>query len=382
MRAAVLALAFVPVLVSASASAEPVSFEVADRGKSVEVIAHNLQAKTTTISSVRSRLEVPVTGSPVASRQMMTDGTVFLVELDGTANRVLSVKTRLDHPEVKALAGLATATQIGTDLHLTFPRHAIVGTAKPAEAKPAPVAEAKPAPIVEPKPIAAPAPAPVVVEAKPAPVVEPKLTKPVPAVETKPATPVHPIPAEKDSALSSPGVYALGALFALLACGYVLKKKKKDAAAVTTIDVVAQRSLGNKAKVMWLSAGGRDMIVSVTSTNVRMLGQWSRGEDKQLPRATSLEGPRTSQRSLDEFRDEFKQELAEANAVPQLATTGANSSVSGILKLRARTVTGPIPSRVSTIQPLPQVNADVATEDEEADMEWAREILTATGGRR
>jgi len=379
MRAAVLALAFVPVLVSASASAEPVSFEVADHGDSVEVIAHNLQAKTTTTSAVRSRIEVPVTGSPVASRQMMTDGTVYLVELDGSTNRVLSVKTRLDHPEVKALAGLAKATQVGSDLHLTFPRHAIVEAAKPVKLEPAPVVEAKPAPVAEAKPIAAPAP--VVVEPKPAPVVEPKpANRPVPALETKPAAAAHPIPAEKDSTFTSPGVYALGALLALLACGYVLKKKKKDAASVTTIDVVAQRSLGNKAKVMWLSAGGRDMIVSVTSTNVRMLGQWSRGEDKQLPRATSLEGPRTSQRNLDEFRDEFKQELAEANAVPQLASS--SSAVSGILKLRARTVTGPIPTRVSTIQSLPQVNADVATEDEEADMEWAREILTATGGRR
>lgn len=390
MRAA---LVIAALAVPAAAHANPtITFEVADRGDSVEVIAHNVEAKTTKVSSVRSRIEVPVTGQPMAGRQVMTDSTVLLVEFDGISNRVLSIKTKLDRPEVKALAGLATATQVGTDLHLTFPRHAIETAAKPVEIKPAPVAAippvAKPEPKLEPKletklePKPEPKPEPKL-EATPVPVETHVAAKPLAKLEPQPATPTpltHPMPTEKESTFTSPGMYALGALVTLLACGYVLKKKKKDSSAVSTIDVIAQRALGNKAKVMWLSAGGREMILSVTNTNVRLLGQWSKSDADALPRATSLEN-RPSKANLDSFREEFKQELAEANAVPSLV--GNSSAVSGILKLRARTSTGQIPARAPTHLQVPlHVNADVATEDEEADLEWAKEILTATGGRR
>lgn len=141
--ALVLVLGAVPTVAFAETPA--VSFEVADHGDSVEVIAHNVEMKGTPISSVRSRIEVPVSGQPVASRAMMVDGTVMLVEFDGISNRVLSVKTKLDRPEVKALAGLAKANQVGTDLHLTFPRHATAtATATAPVTKPEPTVETKP----------------------------------------------------------------------------------------------------------------------------------------------------------------------------------------------------------------------------------------------
>jgi len=183
---------------------------------------------------------------------------------------------------------------------------------------------------------------------------------------------------EKEGLATSPGLYAFGALVALLACGYVLKKKKKETAAASTIDVVAQRSLGNKSKVMWLSAGGREMLVAVTQQKVQMLGQWPKATS-ELPRATSLEQPalRTSRHSIASFQQELAAE-AETQAAP---TRTESSAVSGILKLRART-SGPLHGRAGTVPGLYQVNEDVATDDEDADIEWAKEILTATGGRR
>jgi flagellar biogenesis protein FliO len=230
---------------------------------------------------------------------------------------------------------------------------------------------------------------------------EPKLeTKTEPKLETKTQTPTptltptptpkaetlapvakapvdnRPVPAEKDSIATSPGLYAFGALVTLLACGYVLKKKKKDTAATSTIDVVAQRTLGNKSKVMWLSAGGREMLVAVTQQKVQMLGQWAKGTG-DLPRATSLEQPRASRRSITSFQQELAAE-AETQAAP---VRTESSAVSGILKLRART-SGPLNGRAGTVPPLYQVNEEVATDDEDADLEWAKEILTATGGRR
>ena len=46
----------------------------------------------------------------------------MLVEFDGIdGTRVLSVKTKLERPEVKALAELAKAIQVGNDLHLIVP---------------------------------------------------------------------------------------------------------------------------------------------------------------------------------------------------------------------------------------------------------------------
>jgi hypothetical protein len=50
---------------------EPVSFQVVDHGDAVEVIAHNLSMKSGSIYPIRSRLEVPLTGAPMASRQFV-----------------------------------------------------------------------------------------------------------------------------------------------------------------------------------------------------------------------------------------------------------------------------------------------------------------------
>jgi len=376
-----LALAFVAVPALARAEAPAVSFEVADHGDSVEVIAHNVEMKTAPISSVRQRIEVPVSGQPVASRAVMVDGTVMLVEFDGTANRVLSVKTKLERPEVKLLAGMAKASQVGTDLHLTFPRHAAATVAAATETKPAIKAEIKTEPKIETKPEPKLETKP---EIKPEIKTEPKIeTKPVeiktPTPTPTPTRDTRPVPPmEKEGLATSPGLYAFGALVALLACGYVLKKKKKETAAASTIDVVAQRSLGNKSKVMWLSAGGREMLVAVTQQKVQMLGQWPKATS-ELPRATSLEQPalRTSRRSIASFQQELAAE-AETQAAPARTES---SAVSGILKLRART-SGPLHGRAGTVPGLYQVNEDVATDDEDADIEWAKEILTATGGRR
>lgn len=358
MRFALVLALLVPAIAHADSS---VSFEVADHGDTVEVIAHNVEAKTTNVSSVRSRIEVPINGAPVAARMPSSDSTVLFAEFDGHA---LSVKTRLGYPEVKALAPFAKAQQVGSDLHLTFPRHAVVEAIVPVAAKPLAVAA--------PKPIAAP----IVVEKKPD-LKEAQAALAAATTHANPPTPLAvptkpthtPIPPDHESTFGSPGLYGVGALVTLLACGYLMKKRKKEAAVLGSIDIVAQRSLGNKAKVMWLSAGGRELLVSVTHQNVRMLGQWSKSDREGMPRAATLGG------------NSFQHELAAEEAAPTPPPAIQSSAVSGILKLRART-SAPLIGRAGTVQPLPQINEDVATDDMEADLEWAKEILTASGGRR
>ncbi|MEO8842711.1 MAG: flagellar biosynthetic protein FliO [Kofleriaceae bacterium] len=365
MRFAFVLALLVPAVAHADGA---VSFEVADHGDTVEVIAHNVEARTTHVSSVRSRIEVPVTGAPQAARMPSSDPTILFAELDGHA---LSVKTRLGYPEIKALAPFAKAQQIGSDLHLTFPRHAVVAAAATV---------AKPV-VVE----ASAAPAPAVVETKKPDIKQAQAalaaattsanpTAPA-KLETKPAPATHtPIPPDHESTFGSPGLYGLGALVTLLACGYLMKKRKKEAAVVGSIDIIAQRSLGNKAKVMWLSAGGREVLVSVTAQNVHMLGQWSKSDREGMPRAATLGG--------SSFQQELAQQAVEAAPAPPAPPPMIQSSaVSGILKLRART-SAPLLARAGTVQPLPQINEDVATDDAEADLEWAKEILTASGARR
>ncbi|HEY1546350.1 MAG TPA: flagellar biosynthetic protein FliO [Kofleriaceae bacterium] len=344
-----------------------VTFSVVDHGDSVEVIAHNLTIKNTNVSQIRSRLEVPLVGNPIASRQTSGDTTVMQVELDGFA---LSVKTRLDKPEVHELAKLAHAEQVGSDVHLTFPRHAQLATAPvapaPAKAEPAKVEAPK---VEAPKVEAAPAPAPPKVEAAAlAPVAKveaPVEKKPEPQKLGTPIPPEH-----RD--WSGTGFYAIAALGALGGASYLMKKKKAAAAAqVSTIDVIAQRTLGNKAKVVWLAAGQREMIVSVTGTQVRMLGQWPRGT-ASVPTVSTNDGPRLPRLPT----------ATATEASPERPSL--SPSVAGILKLRAQTqnnlpIVGRTPTapRMPTIEPSP----DFDDNDREPDLAWAKEILAATGRR-
>ena len=358
MRFALVLALCVPSIASADAT---VSLEVADHGDSVEIIAHNVEAKTTTVSSVRSRIEVPIVGAPNAARMASSDPTVLFAEFDGHA---LSIKTRLGYPETKALAPFAKAQQVGSDLHLTFPRHAVVDAIAPAPvaAKPvvveAPTAPTAPA-VVEKKPDIKQAQAALAAATTNANPTTP-VAAPIAVAKLEPKPTHTPIPPDHESTFGSPGLYGVGALVTLLACGYLMKKRKKEASVVGTIDIIAQRSLGNKAKVMWLSAGGREVLVSVTAQNVHMLGQWSKSDREGMPRAATLGG--------SSFQQELAQQAVEAAPPPPMIQS---SAVSGILKLRAR-----------TSAPALQVNEDVATDDAEADLEWAKEILTASGARR
>ncbi|HEY0191193.1 MAG TPA: hypothetical protein VGC42_08745, partial [Kofleriaceae bacterium] len=99
------------------------SFELIDRGDTVEVIAHNIKASRTAVLPLRSRLQIPIAGAPVAKRVTPADRTVKLVELDSEdATRVLSVKLGFEYPETKLVSRYAQAIQIGDDLHVLVPR--------------------------------------------------------------------------------------------------------------------------------------------------------------------------------------------------------------------------------------------------------------------
>jgi flagellar biogenesis protein FliO len=339
MRNAVIALVCA---CPALALAEP-SFEVKDRGDAVEVIAHDLAASRTAISSVRERLEIPLTARPSLPRLVAKDATVRLVEI---ANGRLSVKLNLEHDDVVTLARVSQAIQVGPDLHLLVPR----------EVPAAGAAVALPEPTVP--PALAPAPAPSKVEVVAPPKVEP--APPAPPPKPAPEKPVaKPAPVKPTTLASEPSTDWRSLLFALVAGGgtlaggmWLMKRKKQRDGAPTTIEIVAQRSLGGKARVVWLSAGQRDILVAVTPQAVRTLGQWRKADaPAALPSA-----------QIHEARRDGRPE--------PILDKPSSPAVAGILRLRQRT------------EPPPDINEDVATGDVDADALWAKEILMATGARR
>ncbi|HUJ61670.1 MAG TPA: flagellar biosynthetic protein FliO, partial [Kofleriaceae bacterium] len=326
-------------------------FELHDRGDAVEVIAHGVKAARTAILPIRERLEVPVAGKLAAPRITPVDPTVRLIEIDPDTN-ALSVKLKMERPEVAAMSRVAQAIQVGDDLHVLLPRKlpadgAVVKLPEPTlpPALAAAVAAA-PAPKALPAPeVAAPAPP------KAAAIVAPR---PAPAAPARLAT--------GDDSSSSMSTYGMLGLAAVGVGIWLIRKRKQSALPQSSIEVIAQRSLGGKARIVWLSAGQRELIVSVTPQAVHMLGQWRKDApmpaalpfaqaEPRLPRAMTQRGERI-----------------EAVDAPTVSRTTTSPAVAGILKLRERT--------------MPPVNEDVATGDDAADALWAREILAATGARR
>jgi flagellar biogenesis protein FliO len=382
---------------TAAAEADP-RFEVVDRGDAVEVIGHGMTA-VGTLRQVRERLEIELagTGSIDAKRQEPTDATVRLMEISG--RRTMSVKLRLERPEVKAISAVAKVAQVGDDVHLIFPRRfaSDAGTVNPLPEPTTTTATQAPKPTTE---QAAQAPIPAAnIEENPAPAPDPTaaITAPTtvapttnatnttnaanaaptsPTPTTEPAPPATPAKVAKKTDSNLPNNLVIMAGLAFIAAGlWVVKRRKAKAAPAATIDVVAQRALGGKAKVVWLSAGDREMVVAVTPQNVRMLGQWKKAdadvvaEYPVFPAAPRPPRARTNASFLPEAHalPSSPPPAPGRNAYPRAATN--SPAVQGILKLR---------ERAGTVQPPPK---SAAEEDMEADMVWAREILEATGGR-
>lgn len=462
MRYALLLL-LVPSLAAAEAAPK---FELIDRGDAVEIIARNVKAAKTGITPVRSRLEVPLIGKPRAEPNRPVDPTVKAIELDGGESRVLSVKLNFERADVKALSRYAQALQVGDDLHLIVPRAVPDGnkpvalpepTLTPAlEAKLAAAAAITPEPVMPP-PAGPPAPAPVdaapnaedAAAARQAAIEEAKaaIAKTDPSktagaaktdkTDTKPAAAAKPATIGKQTApdpWSNITMYAAVGL-ALAGCGvWMLRRRKATQPATTSIEVIAQKSLGGKAKIVLLSAGDREMVVAVSGQNVRMLSQWRKptelgipaiddgpelpnldeitgsfgafgtepaprrastrseqDDDAPAPRAranTSLEAfgrPRTQAERPRTNLEAFGRPRTQADTLVRAATSRpvraeTSPAVAGIMRLRAKTVQ-PTPE-VAEAMTSALVNEDVATGDPDADTMWAKEILAATARTR
>lgn len=355
------------------------SFEVIDRGDAVEVIARNVKAARTGITPIRSRLEVPVLGHPRAPADAPKDPTVKQIELAGAEQRVLSVKLDFDRAEVKTLSRYAQALQVGDDLHLLVPRKVPDGAAPvvlPEPTLPPEIAAKIEAKIEATRPppgapaTASTLPNHAVSATPPAPAAPPPSTSPSAPDAAAPSVAAPPRQEAPPKSLARPAapdpwskitMYAAAGL-ALAGCAaWLVRRRKGLQAPGSPIDVIAQRSLGGKARIVWLSAGAREMIVAVTPQQVRMLGQWRKQDAPTgLPEALAL----------DHVRDRLA-ERTSASAIPGGApaapSAGSSSAVAGIMRLRAQTVQPPEPTE-----------EELAAADTEADATWAKELLAAT----
>lgn len=366
-------------------AARPIApaFEVIDRGDAVEVIARNVKAARTGITPIRSRLEVPVLGHPRAPADAPKDPTVKQIELAGAEQRVLSVKLDFDRAEVKTLSRYAQALQVGDDLHLLVPRKVPDGAAPVVLPEPTlpPEIAAKIAATIDVKIDATKPPPGAAASASTLPSSAASTTSPAPAAPPTStsssvpdvaapsiAAPTRQEPPSKSLARpaapdpwSKITMYAAAGL-ALAGCAaWLVRRRKGLQAPGSTIDVIAQRSLGGKARIVWLSAGAREMIVAVTPQQVRMLGQWRKHDaPTALPEALAL----------DQVRDRLAERTsssASPGGAPAAPPAGSSSAVAGIMRLRAQTVQPPEPTE-----------EELAAADTEADATWAKELLAAT----
>lgn len=403
-------------LVASVAQAAP-GFEVIDRGDAIEVVAKDTRATSTTVTTTRERIEVSVAGYPRAPKISPHDQFVKEVEFEGGKGRRFSVKLTMDRPTVQALAKHAQAVQVGNDLHLIFPK-LVPAAGKtvvlpeptlPPElaakaAKAAPAIEREGAPLVNSPDEIPHAGAPVHADSHAAPAHADAHAAPAhadahaaPAHADTHAAPAHAdehgdsahheatpavaktehgekagakhdeAPAKIGKAKEPGGsnmlMYGIVGL-ALVGIGsFALKKKKGAAAPNMGIDVIAQKVIGPKAKIVWLSAGQREMIVSVTAQQVRMLGAWKKGE------APSVSLP--AAHALSDGRIDAQHDLARGSkpTFSRPADAPSSPAIAGLLKLRKQ-------------GPEPLVDEDVATGDIDQDAAWAKEIIAATAGMR
>ncbi len=360
-------------------------FQIIEGAEQVEVVARGATAAAgARIGVVRERLEIPLVGSVRSARRSSDDTTVRRVEIRGDAPRVLSIKLRADRDRMAGIAERVRFVQIGDALHVTIPRAVVVAPPPGADTFTEGIVDEK----IELEPPAAanatgsPSPAPLATRTTPT-TTTPTTTAPTPTAATT-TTPMEAasMPGQGRTAAaaptdSSPSIGVAGGAgpvstrwwmvvggIALIGGGVfaAVRRRRRVDDPVDQLEVIASRSLGGKARVVWLGAGDREIVIAISPQQIRPLGQWrrgARGVERDFGRV--LDGVGAADAGPAPSRDApGPRRLARASA-------SASPAVSGLIRLRERT---------------PPVNEDVATGDEDADAEWAKDLLAATGGRR
>jgi flagellar biogenesis protein FliO len=161
------------------------------------------------------------------------------------------------------------------------------------------------------------------VPAEPAPV-------PAPQPATTKAAPAAPAPAQPSEGSSIGLLGALALLLAGAGACWLLLRRGKGRLGGDGLQILSVRSLGPKARVAVVEAGGRRLLLGVTDRGIRVLGRLHDRGESQLESRTLAGGT--------------KLEIGDPKAVA--GHTATSPAVTGLLRLRA----GSDPSFVSALE--------------------------------
>jgi Flagellar biosynthesis protein, FliO len=355
------ALASLAPALAVAGPALPISVE--DRGEKVAIFLAGARTTAERPQARSDRLELTLEQAPPVIEIRLADPTVRKVELRAEPP---SVRLTLRHgtESTRLSAEMAELRQTEDGLSIVFPRDPRGALARraaeapaPAAASGAPAAPAAGASRVDAAGSAA-APAPPFAPAS----ASADKSAPGEAAALAPAVPALDKSAPLDRAADDSGsplgaTLTFGALSGLAAVAWLWLRRKRGARSLTNpLEILAQVSVGPRARVVWISAGRREMLISVSEKDVRVLGQWL----ADGARAGEAAGPAPAE-EIGEPR---------LGRLPS-ARLRTNPSLSGLLRLRdqhASIENGETTGGAS--------NAD--GEGEEPDTEWARQLVAAT----
>ncbi|HET9620670.1 MAG TPA: flagellar biosynthetic protein FliO [Kofleriaceae bacterium] len=86
----------------------------------------------------------------------------------------------------------------------------------------------------------------------------------------------HTLAPSTDTGWGSVIMYAVLGAGALAAGVWQVRRKRGPQGPLASIEILAQRSLGGRARLVWLTAGPHELLVAVTAQQINLLGQWPR----------------------------------------------------------------------------------------------------------
>jgi hypothetical protein len=364
MTRSLLALPLLALLPASAAAGPAMPVWIEDRGDHVAIVLSGARTTAERPEPRGDRLELALEQAPPTIEFRLDDKTVRKVELRAQPP---SARVQLRHgtESTRLAAEMAELRQLTDRLEIIVPREpreaARARRAAAALAADDAAAARAPAP---PAPVSAP-PAPAVPATAPAP---PALADAMAA--DAPADVPAQLPARQSVALdidrgrddSSPfrTILTFAVMAGLVAGGWLWSRRKRAGGGLASpLEILAQVTVGPRARVVWLSAGKREMLISVSEKDVRVLGQWF---------ADGARGVETIPPPVAGSASEDGGEPRQAR-LPS-ARLRTNPSLSGLLRLR---------EQHAGLESIDNAEgAPAAAEGDEADTEWARQLVAAT----
>jgi flagellar biogenesis protein FliO len=369
MTRALAALSLCAALVPAPAAAGPsLPVSIEDRGDRVAIFLSGVRTTAQRPEPRGDRLELPLDQPPPTFEMRLDDSTVRKVEL---RTNPPSVRVQLRHgsESTRLAAEMAELRQHGDSLEIILPREPreaararrAAAALAAADATAAPAAGIIAPPSAAPRAPVPPAPAPTAASAPAAPAPADAVPADEPAAAPAPLAPSDALDLDRGrdrrSSDSSPlrTVLTFAAMAGLVAGGWLwMRRKRAGGSAANPLEILAQVSVGPRARVVWLSAGQREMLISVSEKDVRVLGQWQ----ADGTRAQTIPPPVAG-------ADDSAPAEPRNPRLPS-ARLRTNPSLSGLLRLRDQHAGVEGGENVE----LPATDSD--------DTEWARQLVAAT----